>query len=389
MEYNMDVNSMPFRSLTDYEVQNEFQSARACCLEKLTNNGFANFIRDQNHILDDHESPNTCKYYDIDTFNGTFVQTKGIISIFHMNVRRLAKHKGEFLAFLSTLTLSFDIIILTEIGNDANHHINEHFLPDFKCFYSLPKGNKYGGTAIFIKNSIGPVTLRPDLSIDSSCTCDKCNVEDSWVELQVNNEVYIIAGIYRHPNGNVNHFVSSLEKALTKIPEHANCVIAGDMNIDLINYNNPTCFEYFTTLSSFDYLPYIITPTRITDNTATIIDHIFIKMAKSNKNSIINSGNLFCDISDHLPNFAIIENMTPRNNKQKRPLIRIFSEKNIEAFREDLSNSKWEEIIANTDAELCYQDFYRHVCQLYEKNFPLVRLSRKRSKDKKMDHSRH
>ena len=39
----------------------------------------------------------------------------------HINIRRIAKNKGKLLGFLSTLKEEFDIIILTEIGNDAEH----------------------------------------------------------------------------------------------------------------------------------------------------------------------------------------------------------------------------------------------------------------------------
>jgi len=45
-------------------------------------------------------------------------------------------------------------------------------------------------------------------------------------------------------------------------------------------------------------------PTRITDKSATLIDHIYYSDGKkSNDCSIITAGNLWCDITDYLPNF--------------------------------------------------------------------------------------
>ena len=59
-------------------------------------------------------------------------------------------------------------------------------------------------------------------------------------------------------------------------------------------------------MTSNNFIPTITAPTRITDKSATLIDHIFIKLPRSKINNKIVAGNLLCDISDHLPNFTII-----------------------------------------------------------------------------------
>ena len=66
-------------------------------------------------------------------------------------------------------------------------------------------------------------------------------------------------------------------------------------------------------------MPMIILPTRITKNSSTLIDHIFWD-AKDLQTA---SGNLWCDLTDHLPNyFLIFDNQYTQKNV--RPLIRIF-----------------------------------------------------------------
>ena len=47
------------------------------------------------------------------------------------------------------------------------------------------------------------------------------------------------------------------------------------------------------------YFPVILRPTRITNNSCTLIDNIFF-----NNPLITNSGLIICDISDHLPIFV-------------------------------------------------------------------------------------
>ena len=56
------------------------------------------------------------------------------------------------------------------------------------------------------------------------------------------------------------------------------------------------------------------------------------------------SGNLWCDISDHLPNYVIVSN--PKKNKPscERPLTRIYSDKNIKTFQHLISSTVWDDI---------------------------------------------
>ena len=50
-------------------------------------------------------------------------------------------------------------------------------------------------------------------------------------------------------------------------------------------------------------LPHILHPTRVTDHSVTIIDNIFTNITEFNSKS----GNILCEISDHFPQFIIVE----------------------------------------------------------------------------------
>ncbi len=75
-----------------------------------------------------------------------------------------------------------------------------------------------------------------------------------------------------------------------------------DFNINLLNFEDCQITEEFiNTIVSYDFLPHILQPTRITDHTATLIDNILF-----NSNEFFSiSGNLVCDLTDHLPLFFI------------------------------------------------------------------------------------
>ena len=68
------------------------------------------------------------------------------ISIFHVNIRKFSKHRGERLACLTSLQNDFDVIVLSEIESDASFYFSS-ILREYACVYKLPKGNTYGGVA--------------------------------------------------------------------------------------------------------------------------------------------------------------------------------------------------------------------------------------------------
>ena len=107
--------------------------------------------------------------------------------------------------------------------------------------------------------------------------------------------------IYTPPDQNLQDFMNSLDSLLTSISkENKICYVLGDWNLDLINHHcHDTTGELLETMYSRMFFPLITRPTRITSNTATLIVNIFA----NNLNNFSVSGLLFCDISDHLPNF--------------------------------------------------------------------------------------
>ena len=72
---------------------------------------------------------------------------------------------------------------------------------------------------------------------------------------------------------------------------------------------NEGTMNYLTTLFSYRFLLKITLPSRITNLSATCIDHIFVRIedTKRIKTGDIASGLLFNDITDHLPCFISIK----------------------------------------------------------------------------------
>ena len=73
-------------------------------------------------------------------------------------------------------------------------------------------------------------------------------------------------------------------------------------------------------------------PTYFVDNSSTIIDHIYYK-AGNQHNTVVNSGNLWCSVTDHLPNYISLQSHKRMKNEFSRPLIRLHSPRNLQTFQ--------------------------------------------------------
>jgi len=179
--------------------------------------------------------------------------------------------------------------------------------------------------------------------------------------------------IYRHPNQNHSEFTTSMENVLGKISsQDLPCIIAGDLNIDLSKCDsNKSTAEYVDNLLTNNFMPVILMPTRITSHSVSLIDHIFYFESPKNKHTLrVKSGNLLEDISDHLPNYVLLFNDKQQNNAS-RPMVRIFSEKNLTNFRSELQNADWGVVYENNDVNSAYNNFL-NILLMHLKNLFLL-----------------
>ena len=102
-------------------------------------------------------------------------------------------------------------------------------------------------------------------------------IECLFVEIQMTGKNVIIGCIYRAPNSNLPEFTEEICNIVHKLSKlNSYIYLLGDYNVDLLKFNKhqPTT-DFINCMFSFSFLPLINRPTRITDNSATIIDNIF------------------------------------------------------------------------------------------------------------------
>ena len=136
------------------------------------------------------------------------------------------------------------------------------------------------------------ITERNDLKMKKNCQCNDCMFENCWIQLSCHEETFIIGGIYRHPKGNVTHFNDVIMESLKQTKPSDICIVAGDININLLNLDNKLTYDYVTMMLSQNFLPYITLPTRIRDDSMTLIDHILTRLPNKKLDRTIVSGNI-------------------------------------------------------------------------------------------------
>ena len=200
----------------------------------------------------------------------------------------------------------------------------------------------------------------------------------------VNEQKVIVGSVYCHPGTNLDNFKDDLEKTLHIIDkESCNSFICGDFNVDGLKIDTDLkTSDFYECLMTSNFIPTVTLPTRITDTTMTLIDNIFMKFDRKNIHEMVVSGNIYSDISDHLPNFIIIDDGNYRSSKNDRPNVRLFGERNLARFVESFSNADWNDFFVGTDVNHLLNMFYEKFKTNFENSFPMTRLSRKRSKDK-------
>jgi len=126
-------------------------------------------------------------------------------------------------------------------------------------------------------------------------------------------------------------------------------------------------------LSSFGILPFILLPTRIAGNSATIVDNIFT----NNINNTIISGNVVTDFSDHFSQFISVHRLK-FDFKSISIYKRDYSKFSDKSFREDVSIQNFDNEFTNINDQ--FNDFYFKIEGCVNRHAPYKKLTPKEVK---------
>ena len=248
--------------------------------------------------------PIRCNYYSPCSFSQlvnspSFEKFTGGFSIIHNNVRSLKRNLENFQThLLSELNYHFDVIGITETR--INHANLSDFNPEIpnKNFEFIPTPLAAGGVGMYINDAL-KYSVIEKTSNES--------FQALWVDIDIQTsgrKTNVICGvIYRQHNSPEkfqNYFDETVERFSTS---NKTIYLMGDFNINFLS--SETCKyaqNFLLSLQSVNLLPTIDKPTRVYNNSATLIDNIFV----NNLENDCVSGNIVSDLSDHYTQFCII-----------------------------------------------------------------------------------
>jgi len=185
----------------------------------------------------------------------------------------------------------------------------KNLFPNYNFFYVLPENSNIGGTGAYIHSSFMVNEINLNLNFNAKCGLNEC----MFLELTKGNYHCVLSTFYRHPNQNVSAFTDLLESIFqnaTFSNKLWDYLIVGDTNINLLKYDSNTGISRFIDmLVGYDFQPLSVIPSRFSDSTATLIDHVFYRENIKSRNcnhADLCSGMLITDIADHLANFFIL-----------------------------------------------------------------------------------
>ena len=223
-----------------------------------------------------------------------------------------------------------------------------------------------GGISIFVHNSL-QFQHRSDLDIVLPY------MECCFIEINFNNKKYLIAGIYRIPNTEIDLFIDKFNEIIEPLKANSEVIILGDFNIDLLK--DDTHKNSFELCLQSNYLvPTILAPTRVATKTLqtgqqvttkTLIDNIVL-----NPNITHQSGLIESTISDHYPIYTSIPEIKIDNNGKKIIKYRLINENSKRKFRHAIARSNMNNPQHNAKED--FSNFNTTFNNLYNKFFPII-----------------
>ena len=232
-------------------------------------------------------------------------------------------------------------------------------------FISKASKTNAGGVGMYVKDTLNFIK-RPDLEI----TLD--GVETCFIELPRVKQNHVIIGcIYRHPHSDREDFKEILREKLEYLNTQGYEVyIAGDINQDFFRYStDKLTSDYLDMLLNLGYMPIITKATRITDHSASLIDHIYTNAPQK----VLTSGICLADISDHLPCFCTIATKLPMYIHEK--FYRDFSHFDKELFDADLAKVDFNTLANNDDINCNMNNIIKALQEITNKHAPIKKAT--------------
>ena len=204
----------------------------------------------------------------VDEFISPILPSSRGFKLAKLNITSLVKHIDELRILLADTPV--DVLSINETRLDDSVKDSDVYIPGYEIIRRDRErnGRLGGGVCFFVRSNIS-YSLRPDLSIHQ--------LENLCIEIRKpRSKPFLVVTWYRPPDSSVEIF-TYFESLIGKIDaEYAEFYLMGDLNC---NFAAPQLDHNANLLSSiadvYSLQQLITDPTRCTESSSTLIDHIF------------------------------------------------------------------------------------------------------------------
>ena len=330
----------------------------------------------------------------VDFINSNSVCNESNLTIVSVNIANLLSKLHSFKIFLNNISTAKNkpdvvVVVETHLSNSINSGLSYHelvnIIPGYNFYHRARETKKGGGVGVFVSNS-----LNCEAEVLELARFQDEQFENIVVKLpnairnsqNKSKKDLILVAIYRQPNNNnLEVFNNELGRLLSLLDKKKNdVVVAGDMNLDLLKHDcHVATANYLDLMSQHQFIPRIVRPTRVKQQSATLIDHFFTYENDSfSKSGIIDTeiaGNH--GYTDHFPIFLILKTDIGGQQATGQVQKTFFTTKNHEARKESLKNEDWSEIYRLEDADKIYDQILEKYSKHFHENKTVKTYSKK------------
>lgn len=302
--------------------------------------------------------------------------------MFHQNVQCISNCKANLEVVIDNN--KYHVLALTE------HWQTDGAMESFQ-FRNYRLANKYcrrsatahGGVALYVIDSLDPIS-RDDITMLS----EEYVLECSAVEVKVAGVQYVVCVMYNPSVANFDTFVKKLDQIIELIMnENKTIIILGDFNVDMLSETKLNKNKIIHVLNSYNMIYTIKEPTRVTDNSSTCIDNIYVSEFVDQESSVIKT-----NISDHFGQVINIfgsENCSHQGEEFEYK--RIYNSENYAKLYELLASETWVQVYEASAVNDQYNYFIAKLSEYCNLAFPIkkIKVRRKQQFEWISDNIRH
>ena len=272
----------------------------------------------------------------VDIINKDLENFRDLFIVGHLNARSLNKNITELKAILDET--DFDAVSISETWLRSRTPKDRFEINGYKIFRNDRKNKRGGGVCLYVREEYDCKRIKIPNNPESP--------ETLWVEVTVDHKKIAIGTLYKAPNIPCKTFYDAYNSLVYIFSKYEDPILTGDFNVNMLNTESADFKKLSDSLiEPFDLKQIIDKPTRITDQSKTLIDLLFVKDLDRVKTFGL------CDASGVSDHFFIYMAYNIKKTKFKPITItrRDFRKFDLPAFQRAAEVANWENVFAVED----------------------------------------